>query len=499
MSAEQLTDNNSLATSPRRVPLWLRRIAATLAPLASIEGGLIFWFAASPLASFYLRFPTDKSIITFDRGLIALVVLLLIAKAWVSPARRAGGVASLRFIATKFEIAWAMVAAVALLSAMFLSNDFTYALKLAIDSFALPLVMFHLARHHFDARGRRGYLLIAAIALAWFLFATGAYEFLTGVNFYPYKGSELMREGERRVNGPFAADSSYAIICLFVFVLLQSAPKLFRLKFDRAARFLFIGALIAAAAGALLPMFRSAAMALVACWLIITFASRRKRAEATDRRSESATTQSAGGANAIPASARPPFPALRLRISASRFRMAAAAIALILFSVISSLALGLVSPGKRLTSSHNVIGRLATWQSAMTITLENPWFGVGLTNYQWAFDQRYFYSDQEADTLLDTSAVNSPHSNLLSVAAEMGVIALLFYVVANAYLFLLGWGALRRAQTMKARAAAAGCLALFVAYWLPGLTLVSGYYSDANLYFFFLTGLLSNDSLTSDF
>ena len=45
--------------------------------------------------------------------------------------------------------------------------------------------------------------------------------------------------------------------------------------------------------------------------------------------------------------------------------------------------------------------------------------------------------------------------------------------------------------------AAAAFIALFVAYWLPGLTLASGYYSDTNLYFFFLIGLLSNESLVS--
>ena len=100
--------------------------------------------------------------------------------------------------------------------------------------------------------------------------------------------------------------------------------------------------------------------------------------------------------------------------------------------------------------------------------------------------------------MLDTTAADSPHSNLLWVAAEMGVVAFLLYVIANAYLLLVGWRALRRAQSVRARAAAAAFIALFVAYWLPGLTLASGYYSDVNLYFFFLMGLLSNPSLTAD-
>jgi O-antigen ligase len=182
----------------------------------------------------------------------------------------------------------------------------------------------------------------------------------------------------------------------------------------------------------------------------------------------------------------------------TRRRVAVLVLALLLLAGLGSAALGWFAAGKRLTNPRNVIGRLATWESAVGITLDNPVGGVGLANYQWAFDQRYFYSDTEAEALLDTTAADSPHSNLLWVAAEMGVVAFLLYVIANAYLFLIGWRALRRAQSGGARAAAAAFIALFVAYWLPGLTLASGYYSDVNLYFFFLMGLLSNPSFTAD-
>lgn len=457
MAVDRSINSFPFSASPRH------RIAASLASLISVEGLLIFWFVASPVASFYLRFPVDKSIVTFNRGVVALAVVMLMAKAWASRVH-VNQSSRVAFTATKFEIAWAIVAVMALVNTAFLSNDFTYALKLAVDTFGLPLVIFHLARYHFDARGRAGLLLLAAAALAWYLFATGAYEFLTGANLFQYKGSELVREGERRVNGPFAADSSYALVCLFVFVLLQAAPALFRLKLDQAARFFVTGALFAAAAAALLPMFRSAAFALVACWLIVRFAARRNDTKTTRNRD-------------------------------ARRRIATSLLALILLAVIGGAALLLLSSNKRLADPRNVIGRLATWESAALITADHPLLGVGLANYAWAFDQRYFWSDQEADELLETAALDSPHSNLLWVASEMGVIAFLIYVVANAYLFLLGWRAWRRAPDPRARVAAAAFIALFVAYWLPGLTLASGYYSDANLYFFFLMGLLSNESL----
>src|ERR1044071_8048470 len=196
----------------------------------SIESVLIFWFATAPLASFYVRFPLDKSIITYNRAIIALVVMMLLVKP------SSFEIPKLKFSVTKFEIAWALLSVLALASAVLESNDVTYAAKLAIDSFFLPLVMFNLARHHFDARGRTSALMLSAIVLSLFLFSTGVYEFATGTNLFQYKGSELIREGERRVNGPFAADSSYAILSLFLALFLQSAPRLLRVKLDRTTR-----------------------------------------------------------------------------------------------------------------------------------------------------------------------------------------------------------------------------------------------------------------------
>ena len=473
--------------------LTVRGAVASLTALVTVERVLIFWFAASPIASYYIRFPVDKSIVTFDRLVIAIAVVALLATAWAK-ATAGSGRAIVRVvqgcIATKFEVAWALVAAIALLNAAFLANDFPYALRLAVDTFALPLVMFHLARYHFDARGRGAYILLAAIGLAWLLFASGAYEFESGANLFQYKGSELVREGERRVNGPFAADSSYSIISLMVFVILLAAPNLFRLKKDRWARLLYAGGLIAAAAATLLPMFRSAAIALVGCLLIVKLGSKRKDTDATDRD--------------VIEKRRPRrrflSPEFRIRLTgfSPNRRLAAIVLAAILLAGAGALALGRLSATRRLADPRNVIGRLVTWRTAAAITLDNPVFGVGLANYQWAFDQRYFWDDEPVDELLDTPAANSPHSNLLWVASEMGVVAFLLYLVANIYLFMIGWRAFRRAQSTGARAAAAAFLALFLAYWVPGLTLASGYYSDLNLYFFFLTGLLSNGSLTAD-
>src|ERR1044071_1651451 len=86
----------------------------------SIESVLIFWFATAPLASFYVRFPLDKSVITYNRAIIVLIVAMLVLK----PSRFE--ISNLKFSVTKFELAWALLSVLALASAVFQSNDVTY-------------------------------------------------------------------------------------------------------------------------------------------------------------------------------------------------------------------------------------------------------------------------------------------------------------------------------------------------------------------------------------
>ena len=427
----------------------------------SIESVLIFWFATAPLVSFYVRFPLDKSIITYNRAIIALVVIMLLLK----PSRFE--IPDLKFSVTRFEIAWGLLSVLTLASAVFESNDVAYATKLAVDAFFLPLVMFNLARHRFDARGRTNAFMLSVIALSLFLFSTGVYEFATGTNLFQYKGSELIREGERRVNGPFAADSSYAIISLFLALFLQVAPRLLRVKLDRTTRLLYSCALAAAVLASLLSLFRATAIALVIGFIIVKFAGR-KRDEAKR---------------------------FRISVSASNLGLVAVVMAII----IGAMSLGYFSFGGRLTNPRNAFGRLATWETAAGITIENPLFGVGLANYRDYFRAKYVWEDESVERVMSTRAADSPHSNLFWVAAELGLFAFVLYIAANIYLLLMGWRALKRAADSRERVAAACYIAIFVAYWIHGLTLASGYYSDTNLYFFFMLGLLSNKSLVSGF
>ncbi len=430
--------------------------SSLIAPLSSllasisVESLLVFWFFTSPVASFYLRYPLERSIITYDRAMITLAAIVALFK-WLDEKPS--------FVVSKFEILWSLLALFALLSAFMKSNEAAPAIKMAIDSFALPVIAFHLAQHRFDPQNRGRIILAAAIALALIVFAAGAYELMSGSNLFAYKGAEILRDREIRVNGPFLSDSSFAAICLLLALFLRAAPAAFRVRFDPSAHFVYMCAVIAASLGVLLVLFRTVAVALVACWAGLEILSRNR-----------------AGANASQQ-------AKKLAVYAS-----------LIVAALIAWYVALPAISGRLTDPRNVYGRLATWQAAASIAMENPLTGVGLMNYGAYYQEKYFVRGDEVEAFNETRAARSPHSNALWITAELGAAGLLLYLLAHFYLIVAGYRALKSAKDASQRAAAACLLMIVAAYSITGLTLTSGAYSDLNLCFFFLGGLLLNVS-----
>lgn len=428
---------------------------------ASIEELMIAWFVTSPVASYYLRVPVERSIITYDRAMFGLMILAVLVKpgrADSEPSPRWP-----RISITKFEAAWVLLSVAALVSVAAESDNVAYSGRLAIDAFWLPLIAFHLARKHLDIERYGKALLMGAIALALFLFAAGAAEFWLARDLFHFTGAGILREGERRVNGPFLSDSSYSIICAMLFLFLLSGRRLTRVRLDRAGRLLFYCAVASAAVGAMLPLFRAVAAAMLAGLIVLGVARR------------------------------------RLSVSFAMSRKSAGWLLTVAMLVVvgGSVMLAPLVGNDRLRDPRTVFGRLATWRAAAAFTLTNPAFGIGLGNYPEFFHERRFYRDRLIQDVLEVRAADSPHSNPLWIAAELGVIGLVLYLAANVYLFLMGWRGLKTARTDRQRGAAACFLALLAAYWIPGLALASGEYSDLNLYFLFLLGGLSQFSRSS--
>ena len=426
---------------------------------------LVGWFVASPLLSFYVRFPSEKSIFTFDRIAIGTAVLMLLIAYVREPRLTEADLPARVFSLTPFEISWMILSVVALASALAKSNHLGFAGRTALDAFTLPLLAFYLARRHLDPEACRKALFLGAAALALFLFATGAYELVRG-DLFQVKGSELIRGQETRVNGPFATDSSFAIVSALLAIFLRAAPRAFGLKLRGPARLLQFIAVMAAVVASLLPAYRGVAIALLVAW----------------------ATYEAGVAGML---ARRPRgrPGLRKHaVFGARTLALGGALALILAAIVAS------SPAlfeRRLISPGNLFSRIATWEGAVRVARDNPLFGVGLWNFTEHFDTYYHNDWSPLEVALDTRITPGPHSNLLWIASELGLTGLIPYLSANLFLLLMGIRAIRRPVSSREQAVAACYLAVLVAYWVAGLGLVSGIYSDLNLYFFFLLGLLS--------
>lgn len=421
------------------------------AGLNAFEVTLLAWFVGSPIASYYFRLPGERSLITFDRIVVAALATSFLLGAIRKPHNS--------LTVSRFEIAWGVLTLVALVSVVSKANSLGFATRVAVDAFGLPLFVFFIARRFVDVEKCSKALILGAMALALFLFATGAIEVLSGADLFPFKGSELIRGGELRVNGPFSTDSSFATVSLMLALFLRAAPRMLRVRFDAGAELAWVAAMLAAAGAALMPMFRSVLAAGVVAWTLFEVVA-----------------------------ARPTLPGAGWRWKVIGRVTAAGGLTIAL--VVAAFLWESPPIAKRLFNAGNLYSRLATWEAAARMTADNPLVGVGLWNFVDEFERLYGDEDWTLEEALDTRIARGAHSNLVWITTELGLLGFVPYVIANLCLLLTGLGALKRANDTKSRAAAACFASLMAAYWIPGLTLVNGAYSDLNLYYFFFLGIL---------
>jgi O-antigen ligase len=408
----------------------LRRIA-TIAP--SPELLLATWLVLSPWISWVVRFPADRSILTFDRVAVLLVAIAFAAHA-VSRRRPIG-------LAGGFEIGWAGYAIVGFASALAVAADAGAALRIVSDALVLPLLLYASVRRGLDvARGARP-LFWSLVALGLALPLPGILEIWTGVDYFAFKGGSLLRDGVVRPNGPFENDVAYAVVASIVAVAIASLPRALDVEPRGGARWLLRTAFAGALLAAMLPMFRTIAIALVAAFAV------------------------------------PLLVEMRFR-SLARVAVVALLVAIAAGPLVASIAANRTFEN-RVTDPSSVYSRLATLRSGLEIVAEHPLAGVGLGSYHAYYVARYGDGAREDDVeIAGVGAESSPHNNLLGVLAELGVVGLFFYLLAAVSLVALAW----RERNLFA-------LSLIAVYAVPGLTLQHGIYGPVNLYAFFAFAL----------
>ncbi|MEW6735029.1 MAG: O-antigen ligase family protein [Acidobacteriota bacterium] len=424
-------------------------VCAYIVPLALLwpraEALTLYWLGFSPIAAYLLRYPAEKSVLTFDRVIVGVLVCAVVVRLLREPRRL------LPF--GWFELFWLLFATYALADCL-LRGDFSLAsLKIAVDAFILPLLLFIVARYGLKITHMQRGIFIILLVLSYCLLPIGVYELLTGADLLRYPGAELYRDGLVRPNGPFLADNSYALISLLIGLALWYWPVVAEIPMTVRLRLFWRLGILCALSAALVPQFRAIALAIIGCLGLGLLLHRGWRTIVK--------------------------PAL------------AFALLLLACLPIWSVVRATDFYQRRLADPTNAYSRLATYRVALKVAREQWLFGVGLGHYQDYFARHYAPAEMPLKPKQFANLPQStPHNNLLSVLAELGVVGFLPYLLAQLFLLREGWSLLR--QSGRRRAAGSAILTLIAAYGGVGLTLTSGYYSDLNLIFFFLLGILLN-------
>ncbi|MBX7219533.1 MAG: O-antigen ligase family protein [Blastocatellia bacterium] len=423
---------------------------AAWAAILLISGGetgklLVWWLGTTPFLSYLTRFPMEKSIITFDRLMIGCLLLFFLRdrvnQRDATPLRLG-----------LFEITWAVFCLFALGDLLFRPGASVFAWKTGIDGFVLPLVVFVIAKEGIQVSrlGRLPLVLFSILAVC--LLPVGLYESVFHSDVMSWPGSNLVSDGMVRPNGPFAANHSYAMISVFVALVLWHWPAGTSARRWPGGPGNRVAALVALFSSAL-PLFRALWLTAVIVLGFPSFLNGTKR----QRRA-------------------------------------------LIGGVVLLLAVALVGRGvlsqtsfyqSRVANPENIYTRIATYQAAVRMFDDNWLTGVGLTRYTEAYNRVYYNEDdynRKYPTFHGEIPRNSPHNNILSVLAELGLVPGCLYVLAHVLLVL---ESLVRLRSPRPELRRGGTLAgaLWLAYWIPGMVLAAGYYPDVNLFFFALSGL----------
>jgi hypothetical protein len=152
--------------------------------------------------------------------------------------------------------------------------------------------------------------------------------------------------------------------------------------------------------------------------------------------------------------------------------------------VVATLAAKLLDPrlyDDRVSSPDNVYQRLAQHRETLGVVRDYPLFGVGFGLYHDVATRNPQYMAKWNGI----ESMNYPHNALMTVLSESGVVGLILYIAAQVFLV--------RAMWRLRKACPAGWLAFLyclLIYLLTGLDYATVYFSDINLLYLFILGII---------
>jgi len=417
------------------------------------EVPLLGWALIFPLGYHFLIFPQEQALITADRTLIALLLLAAFF-AQRNPPRITVSSSSLR----KSAVWWVIFLLGAALTIPQAKSPLS-SLHVVIDALALPGVLAWYVLRYFDVRKHLSLLHAFTCLMSMYVAAIAVMEVVLQRDLLPVTGGALYFAGDYsgegreiliRPNGPFSSDNSLAIVGLLSFFLILFLKKASPERMPTWQTVLHRMGLAAALVSALLPMFRSVVIALIAAVVIDVF------------------------------------------YQAGRRRVARFAILFLFAGGFLLLRLTLPDVFEERTDPEHVYGRVAQYQQSFAMFLDHPLTGVGLNNFgEAAQNSKYvmYYQGYES--------VDSPHSNLSAVLAETGIIGFVPFIASQVFLVSAFWRR-RRIQSSDSTLVWKTFLFVFVGWWLNGLTLTILYAGDSNMWYLFVLAVLYKFAVTNE-
>ena len=408
-----------------------------------VDSLVLGWVLVFPLGYYVLTFPRERSILTLDRALIGLLLVAIIFR----PRQQ---VVPLPVPLQKVGIAWAVFLAAALVSIRLAPNPLGNA-KMFLDVFAFPAVLGWYVVCEFPVRKHLAAMHHLTCLMTVYVAAIGFVEMVTGQDLLPFpSGIFLIEEtGFARVNGPFSTNSSFCLIGLLSICMLLFLGRALGTRARSWERGLHAIGLICALTIAVLPMFRSVLVTLGLILVVELFVNKRFAVRAT--------IVGLG---------------LLAGLGFQVFKQRAPAV----FEY-------------RVSDPADIYARVAQQRQTLDLFLTHPIGGVGWGNYM---DAAY---DFAAVTYSGVKSVGSAHNTLGALLVETGLAGFLPFLLAQFLLLRAFWG-LRRRGSHDARLVSTTFFCVFLSYWITGVSLTSGYYSDINMWYLFVTAVLYKFGVT---
>jgi len=436
-----VSDNPLLYSSVAIGSALLLGYALSAVASGNSQGLVLIWVLLYPLGYYFLSFPQEHSVFTLDRAFVAILAAILIGHVL----QRSQPLPTRIFYA---GLCWTGFIAAALLSLRDVRGwSLLYSLRVLMDTFVMPGVLALYVLRSFNVRRHLAALSLVVCVMSIYLAAIGMAEAVLHQDLLPLSPENTFLLGNDmifRANGPFGSGSTYGLVGVINFLLIRFFQRTTGSGLPSWQRSLQWIGLLAALLVSIIPMHRGIVVTWIAIGLIETWQNRRNpvwwRATAWKRA------------------------ALLVGFSLALVAIKA------MFPYIYE---------DRVEDTSNVHARIAQGQQSLAVLEDHLWLGAGFGQFTQVVSNeskyRFFYKG--------VPSVDYAHNTLLNVAADTGLIG--FFLFTLSQFFLLQAFRELLLKPPSARLAWWSFVSIFVAYWVFGMDVSSGYFGELNIWYMF--------------